>query len=158
MGRTDLANMGVAGTGLLQQLQNEILEAIACGTPLATVADVVCIRAESLAPGVLCSILTVDTQGRVHPLAGPSLPAAYSAAIDGVVIGPHAGSCGTAAYLGKPVEVTDIATDVRWADYKELALQHGLAACWSSPIEARDGRIVGTFAFYYREPRGPAEV
>ena len=149
---------GVVSAGLLQQLQNEILEATVRGAALKTIAELVCVRAEGLAPGALCSILTVDAQGRVHPLAGPSLPPAYSAALDGFAIGASAGSCGTAAYRGEPVEVIDIATDPLWADYKALALMHGLRACWSSPIKARDGRVVGTFAFYYRERRGPAEV
>jgi diguanylate cyclase (GGDEF)-like protein len=149
---------GMASAGLLQQLQNEILEATVRGAALKTIAELVCVRAESLAPGVLCSILTVDTQGRVHPLAGPSLPAEYSAALEGISIGPSVGSCGTAAYRGEPVEVVDVATDPLWADYKALALMHGLRACWSSPIKARDGRVVGTFAFYYREQRGPADV
>ena len=149
---------GVASAGLLQQLQNEILEATVGGAALKTIAELVCVRAEGLAPGVLCSILTVDAQGRVHPLAAPSLPAAYSAALEGILIGPSVGSCGTAAYRGEPVEVVDVATDPLWADYKSLALMHGLRACWSSPIKARDGRVVGTFAFYYREQRGPADV
>ncbi|HKE47806.1 MAG TPA: EAL domain-containing protein [Rhodanobacteraceae bacterium] len=149
---------GVASSGLLQRLQNEILEMVARGAALPQIADLVCVRAETLAPGVLCSILTVDTQGFVHPLAAPSLPSAYSAALEGLSMGPSAGSCGTAAYRGEPVEVVDIANDPLWADYKALALMHGLFACWSSPIKARDGRVVGTFAFYYREPRGPSDI
>jgi len=143
---------------LLQHLQNEILEAIARGESLEAVAELVCIRAESLAPTAFCSILKIDSQGRVHPLAAPSLPDHYSAALDGVQIGPCVGSCGTAAYTGEAVEVTDIATDPLWADFKSLALPLDLHACWSSPIKARDGRVVGTFAFYYRTKRGPADV
>ena len=149
---------GVASSGLLQRLQNEILERVARGVALPQVADLVCTRAESLAPGVLCSILTVDAERCVHPLAGPSLPPAYSAALDGLSIGPVAGSCGTAAFRGEPVEVIDIRTDPLWAEYKALALAHGLFACWSSPIKARDGRVVGTFAFYYRDCRGPSDI
>src|SRR5260221_301281 len=84
-----------------------------------------------------------------RPLAGPSLPAEYSMALDCAPIGPCAGSCGTAAFLGQPVTVLDIETDPLWADYKALALPIGLRACWSSPIKARDDRVVGTFAFYY---------
>jgi diguanylate cyclase (GGDEF)-like protein len=148
----------VASAGLLQQLQNEILEAVVRDAPLKTIAEIVCLRAENLAPGVLCSILTVDAAGRVHPLAAPSLPPAYSNALEGLAAGPKAGSCGTAAYRGEPVEVSDIETDPLWADYKALARQYGLCACWSSPIRARDGRVVGTFAFYYLERRGPADV
>jgi diguanylate cyclase (GGDEF)-like protein len=149
---------GVLSIELLQRLQNEILEAIARGAPLKTVADLVCIRAESFAPGVLCSILTVDDKGLIHPLAGPSLPQKYSAALDGIPIGPNVGSCGTAAWRGECVEVADIATDPLWADFKALALPLGLRACWSSPIKVRDGRVAGTFAFYYREKRRPAEL
>jgi len=149
---------GVVSVELRQRLQNEILETIARGAPLKTIADLICERAEALAPAALCSILTVDTDGCVHPLAGPSLPPVYSALLDGLKIGPRAGSCGTAAYRGEPVEVIDIENDPLWTDYKSLAVPLGLLACWSSPIRARDGRIVGTFAFYYRERRGPADA
>jgi hypothetical protein len=70
----------------------------------------------------------------MHPLAAPSLPMTYSAALDNIAIGPNIGSCGTAAYIRAPVEVHDIATDPRWANYKDAVLPLGLRACWSSPI------------------------
>ena len=140
------------------KLQNTILEMIAKGETLENTADRLCREAEKLAPDVICSILTVDRAGIIHPLAGPGLPPAYSAALDGMALGPNAGSCGTAAYLGVDVAVTDIATDPRWAAYKGLALPLGLRACWSSPILDTDGRPVGTFAFYYRECRRPTEL
>ena len=85
-------------------------------------------------------------------------PQHYSKAIDGLAIGPRAGSCGTAAFRGEPVEVTDIANDPLWADYKHLALPLGLRACWSSPIKASDGRVLGAFAFYFPRPRGPTAL
>ena len=56
------------------------------------------------------------------------------------------------------VEVTDIETDPLWEDYKHLALPLGLRACWSSPIKAADGRVIGAFAFYYPRPRGPTQL
>ena len=87
--------------------------------------------------------------------AAPSLPGPYSAAIDGAEIGACAGSCGTAAYLGAAVFVSDIATDPLWADYREVALPHGLRACWSIPILTRGRKVLGTFAMYHREPREP---
>jgi GAF domain-containing protein len=97
------------------QLQNTILEMIAKGETLAHTADRMCQEAEKLAPDVICSVLTVDRAGFIHPLASPSLPAAYSAALDGISLGPNVGSCGTAAYLGVEVTVTDITTDRRWS-------------------------------------------
>jgi diguanylate cyclase (GGDEF)-like protein len=150
--------MVVPQSAILLHLQTEILEAVASGEPLVVTADLLCRRAESLAPGVVCSILTVDSAGRLHPLAAPSLPLAYSSAIDGLERGPKAGSCGTAAYRNEEVVVVDIATDPLWEEFRGLAQPLGLAACWSSPIHARDGRVVGTFAFYYRTPRAPDDL
>lgn len=142
----------------LNQLRNEIIEAVAGGLALADMGDRLCRSAEALAPGVICSILTVDEEDRIHPVSSPSLPDYYSTSVDNVPVGPAAGSCGTAAYRGEPVEVTDIANDPLWADFKALVLPLGLNACWSSPIKARDGRVIGTFAFYFRENRGPSDL
>lgn len=138
--------------------QNTILEMIATGDTLSTSATRMCSEAEILAPGVMCSVLTVDGRGLIHPLAGPSLPPEYSAALDGVPIGLDVGSCGTAAHLRQEVTVTDIENDRRWASFKHLALPLGLRACWSSPILNAAGEAIGTFAFYYRECRGPTHV
>ena len=140
----------------LQQLQKEILEAVATGWPLSRILTLLCQRAEALSPNAICSVLRVDAEANcLRPLAGPSLPDEVVEATDRVPIGPNVGSCGTAAYRGEPVEVTDIATDPLWKNYRDLFLPYGLRACWSSPIKGRDGKVLGTFAFYYREPRGP---
>jgi diguanylate cyclase (GGDEF)-like protein len=139
----------------LQDIQTEMLELVARGHPVRDIADRLCRRVEAADPAVICSVLTVE-DGRLRPLAGPSLAPAYVAAIDGAPIGPAAGSCGTAAHRGEEVIVTDIASDPLWRDYSRLALAHGLLACWSRPILARDGRVLGTFALYYREIRGPS--
>jgi diguanylate cyclase (GGDEF)-like protein len=139
-------------------LQNTILEMIATGNTLANTVARMCEEAERLAQGAICSVLTVDPAGLIHPLAGPSLPAEYSAALDGLPVGPNVGSCGTAAYLRAEVTVTDIANDPKWAAFRELALPVGLRACWSQPILNAAGEAIGTFAFYYRECRGPTQL
>lgn len=138
----------------LQSLQNAILESIARGEELAAIMTTLCERVEALAPGVVCSVVTIDDEFRLRPLAAPSLPRSYGEAISGTPIGPRVGSCGTAIYRKQPVEVKNIATDPHWEGYRELVVPLGLHACWSSPIAARDGRVVGSFAFYYRESRG----
>lgn len=140
-------------SGRLQALQNDILEDIARGEPLAACMERLCHRAEAISPGVICSVVTVDDNRCLQPLASPSLPAHYVSAIKGLPAGPGVGSCGTAVYRGEPVEVTDIATDPLWQAYTGLALPLGLRACWSTPIKARDGRVVGAFAFYFTRPR-----
>lgn len=145
-------------TRQLLVLEHDLLKAIATGESLASVMDKLCRRVEELAPAVICSVLLVDPEGRLHPLAAPSLPADYSAALDGLPIGPRAGSCGTAAYRREEVDVRDIATDPLWEDYRHLVMPLGFRACWSSPILSRDGTVLGTFAFYYRERDGAREA
>ncbi|SCB36603.1 putative bifunctional diguanylate cyclase/phosphodiesterase [Rhizobium hainanense] len=141
---------------MILELQNAILEMIAKGEPLAATLSTLCLMVERAIPGVTATVLKSNGAG-LATLAAPSLPQSYSAAVDGLRVGPYAGSCGTAAFLGTPVVVTDIEADRRWADYKALALPLGLRACWSSPIKSAD-RVVGTFAFYYREKRGPSTL
>ena len=141
---------------MLVYLQNLILEMVARGEELRTTMDRLCREVERLAPGSLCSILAVDSDGAMHPVAAPSLPDDYNRSLDGLKMGPAAGSCGTAAFRRREVTVTDIQTDPLWADFKHLVEPLGLCACWSSPINSA-GRIVGTFAFYYREKRGPTD-
>lgn len=141
---------------MLLRLQNIILEMVARGDPLRATVDRLCQEVELLVPGIICSVLTVDRAGLLHPLSSPSLPDSYSSALDGAKIGPSVGSCGTAAYRRQAVAVVDIETDPLWADYKALILPLGFEACWSTPICSGKESVLGTFAFYYREKRGPS--
>ncbi|EJC84253.1 diguanylate cyclase (GGDEF) domain-containing protein [Rhizobium leguminosarum bv. trifolii WSM2297] len=139
---------------MILKLQNAILEMIAKGEPLGITIEQLCRKVEKVAPRVTASVQRFDG-GRLHGLAGPSLPSQYLAAIDNLEVGPLVGSCGTAAYLGETVVVTDIGSDPRWHDFKALIMPLGFKACWSSPIKSGE-RVVGTFAFYYRERTGPS--
>jgi len=133
-----------------------VLEMIAKGAPLHESLDAALRLIEGRAPGMLSSILLLDEQGvRLRHGAAPSLPADYMKEIDGVAIGPGVGSCGTAAWRKEPVIVRDIGTDSLWKDFRDLALRHGLQACWSTPVKDADGTVLGTFAMYYREPALP---
>ena len=143
-------------THRLDTIQKDVLTAIALGQSLEGTMQQLCERVEALSSNVICSILRIDEDGRLRTLAAPSLPELYCRAVDGIEIGPTVGSCGTAAYYCKPIEVLDIAADPLWANYKDLALCNGLKACWSSPIVSV-GRVVGTFAFYATECRPPTE-
>ena len=136
--------------------EKRLLEMIARGDSRALVLDSLCRLVEELASGGLSSILLLDPKAnRLRHGAAPGLPIKYTEAIDGIVIGPRVGSCGTAAYRAEPVIVSDIATDPLWANFRDLALGHGLRACWSTPILSSAGKVLGTFAIYYREPRSP---
>jgi PAS domain S-box-containing protein len=140
----------------LPLLNESLLGMIRTQAPLPKILDVLCTHIEQRYAGLHCSVLLLDADGTtLRHGAAPSLPSAYSSLVDGVKIGPCAGSCGTAAYRKQAVVVCDIATDPLWANCRQFALPHGLRACWSSPIVSQDGKVLGTFAVYYCEPRTP---
>ncbi|MEO7066479.1 MAG: EAL domain-containing protein [Rhodanobacter sp.] len=136
--------------------QHEILTGIATQRPLLQSLELIARLHEALNPGAMCSLLLLDEEGgHVKHGAGPSLPEAFNQAIDGLEIGDAHGSCGTAAWRGERVVVADIASHPYWANYKSLALAHGLRACWSTPVFGSDQQLLGTFAVYYHESREP---
>lgn len=140
----------------LEAQQRMVLSLIARDRPLDEVLEAVVEMLEQLSDGLRGSILLLDAEHQtLHVHAAPHLPEAYSRAIEGVRIGPRAGSCGTAVHRRAFVQVDDIATDPLWDDYRHLALPHGLRACWSSPILGPDLGVLGTLAFYYPEVRSP---
>src|SRR6266403_260674 len=139
--------------------ENRVLEMVAKGDSLSDILDSLCLLVEEQSSGVLASILLMDPNGKqLHHGAAPNLPQPYTNAIDGLVIGPAVGSCGTAGYRAEQVIVSDIALDPLWDDFRNLALTHSLRACWSTPIFSSDGKVTGTFAMYYREPRSPSSL
>ncbi|MEQ2009008.1 MAG: PAS domain S-box protein, partial [Limisphaerales bacterium] len=139
--------------------QTKVLESVARDAPLAATLTTLLQSIESFAPGMVCSVVLLDEDGvHIRHGAAPSLPDAFNRAIEGQPIGPRAGSCGTAAFRREPVIVEDIATDPLWEDYRELALAHGLRACWSTPIFDAQQRVLGTFAIYYCEPGLPTPL
>ena len=152
--------MDVSARRRAQQLlawEKTALETIVSVDSLGGVLEGVMLGLEEQLPGAVCSVLLLDEDGaHLRLAAAPHLPDTYNRAVEGVAIGPAAGSCGTAAYLDRQVITADIGSDPLWKDYRELALQHGLHACWSTPIDGSQGKVLGTFTIYYREPRHPA--
>ncbi len=145
----------------LREGESRILEMIARDAPLGEILENLVQVVEAQYAGLLCSVVLLDEDGQhIRHGAAPSLPKPYTEAINGLRIGPKAGSCGTAMYRREPVAVTDILQDPLWEAYRGAAEPYGLRACWSTPILAHSGKALGSFAMYYREPRspGPAET
>lgn len=140
----------------LIERERKVLGQIAAGLPLGEVLNDLLLSIEAQSHDMKASVLFLSDDGQymLHG-AAPSLPAPYNEAIHGIAIGEGIGSCGTAAARGTPVYVDDIATSPLWQGYADLAIPHGLRACWSMPIKAADGKTLGTFAVYYGEPRSP---
>lgn len=141
----------------LVQAENRTLALVAADRPLTETLTSLVHTIEAYSDQrVLASVLLLDPDGEhLRHCSAPSLPGEYNKAIDGLRIGPEVGSCGTAAYMAKPVYVADIQADPLWREYRDLAHQHGLRACWSTPIMSRMNTVLGTFALYHREPRAP---
>jgi PAS domain S-box-containing protein len=145
-------------TQWMADAEQRIFEMIAEGAPLGAILTTLVLAIEKQTPPTRASLLLLDVDGKhVRVAAAPSFPEEFNRAIDGQRIGPRAGSCGTAVYLGRPVIVTDIEQDPLWEDYRALARAAGLRACWSSPVISKEGRVLGTFAVYYPEPRAPSD-
>ncbi|QPK61722.1 EAL domain-containing protein [Methylomonas sp. LL1] len=140
-----------------EQHRTRVMQLLTEQNPLPEVLDSIARDVENLNPGMLCSILLLDADGRhLRQGAAPSLPAFYNQGIDGIAIGPNAGSCGTAAFTGKRVIVSDIESHPYWAAYLGLAHRAKLGACWSQPILSTQGKVLGTFAIYHRQPHQPS--
>ncbi|MDA8161183.1 MAG: GAF domain-containing protein [Desulfobacteraceae bacterium] len=136
--------------------RNLVLEALSAEAPLSTVLALIVRLMETEDPTSLCSLLLIDEDGkRLRHGAAPSLPDFYNQAIDGLEIGDGVGSCGTAACTGQRVIVEDIQSHPYWAEFRDLADRAGLRSCWSEPILAANGQILGTLAVYHRHPQTP---
>ena len=135
---------------------NRLHELIARDAPLRDVLAELAHGIEEYEPSVWACVVLLDRESStLHPGAAPSLPAHWLQAIDGVVIGPNIGSCGSAAWSGELVISADLGTDPRWAPIREFAESCGLRHCWSMPIKGADGLVLGTFALYGGAPRAP---
>ena len=136
--------------------QHQVLELIATGAPLPAVLDSIVRLVENEAEGMACTILLLHEDGAtVQHGAAPSMPEGYLQALQGLSIGPKAGSCGTAMHRGEPVIVVDVETDPLWEDYRDLAGRFGFRACWSTPIFSPERKVLGSLAMYYSQPRAP---
>lgn len=143
----------------LQKQISQILEATVERQELSLILKKLTLAIEEFETDLKASVLILDPHNKqLRHGAAPSLPAAYNEAIDGISIGSNVGSCGTAAFEKRLVVVADIATDPLWKDYKDIAAQHGLKACWSQPIIGHNNLVLGTFALYYAQIRQPSST
>ena len=145
---------------LLLAGEKRLLEMVARGDPLLVVLDALCRIAEASGSGVHCSILLIDAEGRFHSGGGPTLPPGYSEAVDGVPVNGDIGPCGMAASLKMQIIVPDFSLDPRWHGYAwhTSAVNYGFRGCWSTPILALSGKVLGTFAMYHEKPGTPTAI
>ena len=143
---------------LYDKTRNHILELLTHDAPLSEILETLVLGTEAQNSASICSILLMDKDDR-HLLNGaaPNLPDFYNQSINGMAIGPDAGSCGAASFTGERVVVEDIQSHPNWQDFKELAARANLAACWSEPIKDISGKVLGSFAVYHKDVCSPTE-
>ena len=136
------------------ELEKQVLKAIAgTHTPLTEVITNLLNGIHSIHPGMFCSVLKVHN-GKLFNWSSPHLPASYNNVVEGTPIGYGQGCCGTAAYLKQDINVTDVQAGPLCAEFRQLAKEHGLQACFSLPFYDEEHNVLGTFAVYFKEARG----
>lgn len=128
------------------------------GVSLEKIITVLLHGLEIIHPDMYSSVLELKEDNTVKHISSPRLSPEYVQLIDGLSIGPSAGSCGTSMYTKEPVIVSDIPNDPLWENYREAASLFGLKACWSMPIIHTNGKVMGSFAIYYHYPKQPSET
>ncbi len=139
--------------------QAKFLELVSSGASLTSILEAIALWVEHQSENDLhAAILILDHSGkRLLHGAAPSLPDEYNQVVHGVVIGPNVGTCGTAAFTKSVVIVEDMASHPDWALFRDLALEYNLRASWSKPLIDKNGKVLGTFGIYYKEPRKPSK-
>lgn len=144
--------------GAFRESQREVLRMIVSGAALPDVLRRICSLVEAFDADLKCSITLIDTdRWCLGTVTAPSLPASFTAAMEGTVAGSAGGSCAAAIARAELVISEDIATDPLWTHRRDLALSHKLRSCWSSPVLGGSGQLVATFAIYYPKPRRPSQ-
>lgn len=112
---------------------------------------------EEIHENAFTSLLILKEDETIEPFVAPRLPGDFSKLLKGLKIGPNNGSCGAAMSRKETVIVADIDTDPLWKNYKALAQQFHLKACWSLPIIHSSGTVMGSFAIYYKKIKHPTK-
>jgi len=141
---------------LCHETYTRIVTAMANGDRLNKLASDLCRVVEQAFEGARASLMAVDRDtGHLVVVAAPSMSGAFTHAFDQVPVGPHIGTCGRAAHLGRVVVSADIRTDPAWDGWRGPAIAEGLRSCWSHPIIGPVSTVLGTFAVYHDEPHDP---
>jgi PAS domain S-box-containing protein len=141
--------------------EKRLLEMVASNCPLTDVLTALCKFVEDTSSDCYCGVYLIDWSGSKFRIgAVPSLPATFNDPVDGLTVSPKVGPCGVAALTKTQVIATDLELDPLWLSsaIRPLALAHGIRSHWSTPIYAQEGRVLGTFAIFHREPASPTQI
>ncbi|MEK1906147.1 MAG: EAL domain-containing protein [Pseudomonas sp.] len=141
-------------TQALQEARNAVLDSVLAQQPLRKIFEDMAQRLERINPEMFISIMLLE-QGNLQLVAAPSLSDHFSRAVDGMAAVSQLGSCGHAAATGELAIADDLQSHPNWREFRVLAEQAGLRACWSLPFKNDQGEVLGTFGIYYRRVTHP---
>jgi hypothetical protein len=136
-----------------QRDQKEAFRPIVNGASFAETLDVLVRTAMQQTEGdARAAFYIADADGAaLHHVIG--MPQAYAKHVDGFPIGLQSLACGLAVATGRPIITRDVIEEPRWKPWLWLAKEFDYRACWSFPVETSAGKMLGSFAMYYKEPR-----
>ena len=141
--------------------EKRLLEMVASGCALTDVLTALCKFVEDTSADCHCGVYLIDWSGPKFRIgAVPSLPRTFNDPCEGLTVSLEVGPCGVAALTKTQVIVTDFESDPLFQScaIRPLSLAHGFRSQWSTPIFARDGRVMGTFAIFQTSPASPTQV
>jgi PAS domain S-box-containing protein len=130
--------------------EKTLLQMMADGYGLDDILNRLCKSVQELTEGGPAT-LTLLNQGSGNTLhcVAPNLSPSFKAAIEsGHIIPTNA-----EPFHRETLFASDLDADPLWFKHRDLALAHGLRACWSSPVLSFEGGVLGTLALYSREAR-----
>lgn len=143
----------------LQIVERRVLEQIVAGDPLPRILKDISTAMADVVQDTQATVALISEDGHhLDTCRSAETLEAWSRDVGRIPIGEGQGACGTAAFRRVPVFTADIARDPLWEGYRDLAAEHGLAACWSLPILDAAGEPIASFACYHGEPRAPTNA
>jgi two-component system, sensor histidine kinase len=134
-----------------------IIQALAENRGVQHILDMITELVDSETQAISSICLVDQARGVLMSSSSHQLPHFYNEAINGLIVAENTGSCGHAAATGEVTIVHDLYDHENWAKLKDLIIKADLRSCWSQPIVASTGMILGTFAIYQRIPHSPSE-
>lgn len=140
----------------LREAQRAVLQMIVAGSALADVLRRICTIMEAFDADAKCAVSVLDTAAqRVRAAFSPSLPSRFLTAIQDTLLTTSNGACSNTLRSGQTATCLDMEQDPEWRELSALGAEHGLRACWFTPVFGARGRLIAVLAVYYSQPHEP---
>ena len=130
-----------------ERIRSQVMAMLTAGEPLADILHTIAAGVERQSGDIVCSILLVDeSEHRLVHGASPSLRDVEP----GTLVGADHSLCSLVALKGERVVVGDLQGYTSCTSCPARHAGGEPEACWTEPIRAANGEVLGVFAFYRR--------